>query len=161
MFHKAIKTSSSFVIFYTKYRFATNLILFIWVKLISIFFFGIFFWFYLQCQISLIYPLLIFFYVSQSGLRVFGLATQRWLLSLLCLLVSWLVVNLIVWLKTSPSLVDLVNLVLPLLLLPLLVATFAEVNFEGERLVKVFTILTVKITGSNIVVFCKLILYFR
>lgn len=72
----------------------------------------------------------------QSGLRIFGLATQRWMLSLVCVIVTWLAINLVEWLNTSPGLFDLVNLILPLLLLPLLAATFAEVNFEGERLVK-------------------------
>lgn len=56
---------------------------------------------------------------------------------MISLVAIWLAMNLVLWLNTEPDLADLVNFLLPLLLLPLLSSAYAEVNQEGQRLLKV------------------------
>lgn len=58
-------------------------------------------------------------------------------MSIIALVVMWLAMNLIIWLTYNPSLIDLANFFLPLTLLPLLASAYAEVNQEGQRLLKV------------------------
>lgn len=58
-------------------------------------------------------------------------------MSVLCLDVMWLAMNLIAWLNYEPKLIDLANVFLPLMLLPLISSAYAEVNQEGLRLLKV------------------------
>lgn len=73
----------------------------------------------------------------QTRLRMSSVALQRWMMSVLCLVVMWLAMNMIAWLTYDPSLIDLANFFLPLMLLPLISSAYAEVNQEGLRLLKV------------------------
>ncbi|XP_053639786.1 uncharacterized protein [Cherax quadricarinatus] len=72
----------------------------------------------------------------QARLRLSSVALQRWMMSVICLVVMWLAMNLVMWLKINPNLIDLANFFLPLSLLPLLSSAYAEVNQEGIRLLK-------------------------
>ncbi|KAK4304053.1 hypothetical protein Pmani_024000 [Petrolisthes manimaculis] len=72
----------------------------------------------------------------QTRLRMSSVALQRWMMSVLCLVVMWLAMNLIAWLNYDPTLIDLANFFLPLILLPLISSAYAEVNQEGLRLLK-------------------------
>ncbi|XP_066959493.1 uncharacterized protein [Macrobrachium rosenbergii] len=72
----------------------------------------------------------------QCRLRMSSLALQRWMVSVISLVVIWLTMNLVMWLTYDPSLLDLANFFLPLALLPLLSSAYAEVNVEGARLLK-------------------------
>lgn len=74
---------------------------------------------------------------SQSRLKMSSMALQRWMMSIISLVVMWLAMNLVIWLNINPSLIDLANFFLPLSLLPLLASAYAEVNQEGQRLIKV------------------------
>ncbi|KAK7069620.1 hypothetical protein SK128_014094 [Halocaridina rubra] len=65
-----------------------------------------------------------------------SVALQRWMISLISLVVIWLAMNLVLWLTYDPTLTDLANFFLPLALLPLLSSAYAEVNQEGLRLLK-------------------------
>ena len=65
------------------------------------------------------------------------MALQRWMVSVISLIIVWLTINVVMWLTTDPSLLDLANFFLPLALLPLLSSPYAEVNLEGARLLKV------------------------
>ncbi|XP_047488759.1 uncharacterized protein LOC125039075 isoform X3 [Penaeus chinensis] len=72
----------------------------------------------------------------QSRLRLSSVALQRWMMSMLSMVVVWLAMNLVLWLNYDPKLIDLANFFLPLALLPLLASAYAEVNQEGLRLLK-------------------------
>ncbi|XP_042884550.1 uncharacterized protein LOC122261106 isoform X2 [Penaeus japonicus] len=72
----------------------------------------------------------------QSRLRLSSVALQRWMMSVLSMVVVWLAMNMVMWLTCDPSLIDLANFFLPLALLPLLASAYAEVNQEGIRLLK-------------------------
>ncbi|XP_045602950.2 uncharacterized protein [Procambarus clarkii] len=72
----------------------------------------------------------------QARLRLSSVALQRWMMSVICLVVMWLAMNLVLWLNYNPALIDLANFFLPLSLLPLLSSAYAEVNQEGIRLLK-------------------------
>ncbi|XP_037804993.1 uncharacterized protein LOC119599320 isoform X3 [Penaeus monodon] len=72
----------------------------------------------------------------QSRLRLSSVALQRWMMSVLSMVVVWLAMNLVLWLNHDPMLIDLANFFLPLALLPLLASAYAEVNQEGLRLLK-------------------------
>ncbi|XP_063611521.1 uncharacterized protein LOC134785160 [Penaeus indicus] len=72
----------------------------------------------------------------QSRLRLSSVALQRWMMSVLSMVVVWLAMNLVLWLNYDPTLIDLANFFLPLALLPLLASAYAEVNQEGLRLLK-------------------------
>ena len=58
-------------------------------------------------------------------------------MSIISMVAMWIAINLVFWLNYEPTLVDVVNFFLPLLLLPLLTSSYAEVNQEGHRLPKV------------------------
>ena len=73
----------------------------------------------------------------QTRLRMSSMALQRWMMSVLALVVLWLAMNLIIWLNYEPTLIDMANFFLPLALLPLLASAYAEVNQEGLRVLKV------------------------
>lgn len=76
------------------------------------------------------------FWKIQSRLKMSSMALQRWMMSIISLVVMWLAMNLVIWLNINPSLIDLANFFLPLSLLPLLASAYAEVNQEGQRLIK-------------------------
>ncbi|XP_045115802.1 uncharacterized protein LOC123507183 isoform X1 [Portunus trituberculatus] len=76
------------------------------------------------------------FWKIQTRLRMSSMALQRWMMSVLSLVVLWLGMNLIIWLNYEPTLIDMANLFLPLALLPLLASAYAEVNQEGLRVLK-------------------------
>ncbi|XP_042220875.1 uncharacterized protein LOC121865472 isoform X2 [Homarus americanus] len=72
----------------------------------------------------------------QARLRLSSVALQRWMMSVISLVIVWLAMNLVLWLTCNPTLIDLANFFLPLSLLPLLSSAYAEVNQEGLRLLK-------------------------
>ncbi|XP_064080856.1 uncharacterized protein LOC135197733 isoform X2 [Macrobrachium nipponense] len=76
------------------------------------------------------------YWKMQCRLRMSSLALQRWVVSVVSLVIIWLTMNLVMWLTYDPSLLDLANFFLPLALLPLLSSAYAEVNLEGARLLK-------------------------
>ena len=65
------------------------------------------------------------------------MAFQRWMCCMTAAVLFWSVIRLVYWLSHSPSLCDVLSLVLPLLLLPLLASAYAEVNYEGVKVIQV------------------------
>lgn len=49
----------------------------------------------------------------------------------------WSGIRVVSWLKTSPDFYDIASFILPLLLLPLLASAYAEVNYEGIKVIQV------------------------
>ncbi|XP_022258389.1 uncharacterized protein LOC106474369 isoform X2 [Limulus polyphemus] len=71
-------------------------------------------------------------------LRFLSSAFQRWLASYISLVVFWCCVYLVYWVNNAATAYDIVQFVVPLIILPLLCSALAEVNLEGQRLSKVY-----------------------
>ncbi|KAJ9586174.1 hypothetical protein L9F63_020179, partial [Diploptera punctata] len=69
-------------------------------------------------------------------LRISSFALQRWMVSVMALIIVWAAMNLVHWLSHDPQLYDVLNFIIPLLLLPLLCSAYSEVNNEGVRVPK-------------------------
>ena len=62
---------------------------------------------------------------------------QRWLASWLAFVVLWCADYVIYWLSHSPSILEILAFVAPMLLLLLLCSAYAEANGEGQNLITV------------------------
>ncbi|XP_013786237.1 uncharacterized protein LOC106470240 [Limulus polyphemus] len=69
-------------------------------------------------------------------LRLSSSALQRWVTSYIALVIAWCSVYLVYWVNNSATVYDVIQFIVPLILLPLLCSTLAEVNSEGQRLAK-------------------------
>ncbi|XP_077519718.1 uncharacterized protein LOC144129430 isoform X1 [Amblyomma americanum] len=69
-------------------------------------------------------------------LRLTGRALQRWVGSLIGLVVFWCSSQLVTWLNHSPTAWEVVQFVCPLTLLLVVTSSVAEVNLEGSRVLK-------------------------
>ncbi|XP_064480358.1 uncharacterized protein LOC135393932 [Ornithodoros turicata] len=69
-------------------------------------------------------------------LRLTGIALQRWVASLVGLVVVWCSATLISWLKTSATVYEIIEFVSPLVILLLVCSCLAEVNMEGVRVLR-------------------------
>lgn len=69
-------------------------------------------------------------------LRLTGRALQRWVGSLIALVVFWCSSQLVTWLNHSPTVWEVVQFVCPLTLLLVVTSCIAEVNLEGSRMLK-------------------------
>ncbi|XP_065283109.1 uncharacterized protein [Dermacentor albipictus] len=69
-------------------------------------------------------------------LRLTGQALQRWVGSLIALVVFWCSSQLVTWLNHSPTVWEVVQFVCPLTLLLVITSSIAEVNLEGSRMIK-------------------------
>ncbi|XP_014675356.1 PREDICTED: uncharacterized protein LOC106815413 isoform X2 [Priapulus caudatus] len=79
--------------------------------------------------------LLIFWKIS-SHLRMTSLLLERWLCSWVALVMLWTALYLLYWLDNTASTYDVIEFLIPLILLPLVCSAFAEVNNEGIRVLK-------------------------
>lgn len=73
----------------------------------------------------------------QRRLCVTSRYLQRWLASWITFVVLWDGYFIIYWTSHKASLVGILQFVVPLLLLLLICSAYAEVNAEGQRLLKV------------------------
>lgn len=69
-------------------------------------------------------------------LRLTGRALQRWVGSLIGVVVFWCSTQLVSWLNHSPSAWEVLQFVCPLALLLVIASSIAEVNLEGSRMLK-------------------------
>jgi hypothetical protein len=49
----------------------------------------------------------------------------------------WSAVRIVSWLSRAPNVYDVLSFVLPILALPLIASAYAEVNFEGMKVLQV------------------------
>ncbi|XP_012943021.1 uncharacterized protein LOC106013003 [Aplysia californica] len=61
---------------------------------------------------------------------------QRWVASWISFVLLWCVLYIVYWISHSAHLAGILQFLTPLLTLALLTSAYAEVNFEGERLLK-------------------------
>jgi len=71
-----------------------------------------------------------------SSVRLTSMAFQRWMCVLTVAVLFWTATRLVYWLSHSPSLHGIFALILPLSLLPLLASSYAEVNYEGVKVLQ-------------------------
>ena len=73
----------------------------------------------------------------QCRLRTSSLVLQRWMVALVSFIILWNITYIIYWFSHPATLLGIAQFLLPLLLLPLVCAAYAEVNMEGKRMLKV------------------------
>ena len=71
------------------------------------------------------------------NVRLASVALQRWMSSIIGLITTWSAIRMVFWLSHTPNWYGVFMFVIPLLLLPLLATSYAEVNYEGEKVIQV------------------------
>lgn len=71
-----------------------------------------------------------------TSTRLTSTAFQRWMCCITSTILFWSGIRVVSWLKTSPDFYDIASFILPLLLLPLLASAYAEVNYEGIKVIQ-------------------------
>ena len=61
----------------------------------------------------------------------------RWMSSIIGLITTWSAIRLVYWLDHTPTAAGVLEFIIPLVLLPLLASSYAEVNYEGENVIQV------------------------
>ena len=74
---------------------------------------------------------------SQTSTRLTSQAFQRWMSVMTGAVMFWSSVLIVKWLSTTPTLSGVLSFIFPLLVLPLLASAYAEVNYEGVRVLQV------------------------
>jgi len=67
------------------------------------------------------------------SVRLVSVALQRWMSSITLLITAWTAIRMVYWLSHHASLYGVFMFILPLLLLPLFSSSYAEVNYEGGK----------------------------
>ena len=57
--------------------------------------------------------------------------------SIIGLITTWSAIRLVYWLSHTPTWAGVLEFAIPLLLLPLLASSYAEVNYEGAKIIQV------------------------
>ncbi|XP_046639130.1 uncharacterized protein LOC124320331 [Daphnia pulicaria] len=68
--------------------------------------------------------------------RISSVMFQRWTTCVTTLCLSWVAIGLVQWLSYTPHPLQVAEVCIPMMILPLLCAAYAEVNGEGKRLLK-------------------------
>ena len=71
------------------------------------------------------------------NVRLASIALQRWMSSIVGMISAWSAIRMVYWLSHSPSWYGVAMFIVPLLLLPLLASSYAEVNYEGVKVIQV------------------------
>ena len=61
----------------------------------------------------------------------------RWMSSIIGLITTWSAIRLVYWLDHTPTAAGGLEFIIPLVLLPLLASSYAEVNYEGAKIIQV------------------------
>jgi len=70
------------------------------------------------------------------NVRLASVALQRWMSSIIGLITTWSAIRMVFWLSHTPNWYGVFMFIIPLLLLPLLATSYAEVNYEGEKVIQ-------------------------
>ena len=76
------------------------------------------------------------YWTISMNVRLVSVALQRWMSTLVGLVCAWTAIRLAHWLSHTPTWYGVLMLIMPLLLLPLLSSSYAEVNYEGMKAVQ-------------------------
>jgi hypothetical protein len=78
----------------------------------------------------------------QAATRFTSAALQRWTSVATVTILLWAAVRIVSWLSKAPNVYDVLAFILPLLILPLIASAYAEVNFEGMKVLQVLPVTT-------------------
>jgi len=70
------------------------------------------------------------------NVRLASVALQRWMSSIVGMISAWSAIRMVYWLSHSPTWDGVFMFIVPLLLLPLLASSYAEVNYEGVKVIQ-------------------------
>jgi len=70
------------------------------------------------------------------NVRLASVALQRWMSSIIGLITTWSAIRMVYWLSHTPTWSGVTMFAIPLLLLPLLASSYAEVNYEGAKIIQ-------------------------
>ena len=70
-------------------------------------------------------------------MRITSKCLQRWLASWIALVVLWLGDYVIYWLTHKPDLSEIIEFILPVLILLIISSAYAEANGEGQNMIRV------------------------
>jgi len=70
------------------------------------------------------------------NVRLASVALQRWMSSIIGLITTWSAIRLVYWLDHTPTASGVLEFIIPLVLLPLLASSYAEVNYEGAKIIQ-------------------------
>jgi len=70
------------------------------------------------------------------NVRLASVALQRWMSSIIAVIVTFSAIRMVYWLSHSPTWYGVYMFITPLLLLPLLASSYAEVNYEGVKVIQ-------------------------
>merc|ERR1719481_2554923 len=70
------------------------------------------------------------------NVRLASVALQRWMSSIMGLIAAWSAIRMVYWLAHWPTWYGIVLFIVPILLLPLLASSYAEVNYEGAKVIQ-------------------------
>ena len=76
------------------------------------------------------------YWTISMNIRQVSVALQRWMSTIVGLICAWTAIRLAHWLSYTPTWYGVLMLILPLVLLPLLASSYAEVNYEGIKAVQ-------------------------
>jgi len=70
------------------------------------------------------------------NVRLASIALQRWMSSIVGMIAAWSAIRMVYWLSHSPTWYGIFLFIVPLLLLPLMASSYAEVNYEGIKVLQ-------------------------
>jgi hypothetical protein len=70
------------------------------------------------------------------NVRLVSVKLQRWMSTIVLLVCAWTAIRLAHWLSHTPTWYGVLMLIMPLVLIPLLTSSYAEVNYEGAKIVQ-------------------------
>eukprot|EP00092_Neocalanus_flemingeri_P021440 GFUD01023246.1.p1 GENE.GFUD01023246.1~~GFUD01023246.1.p1 ORF type:complete len:436 (+),score=65.88 GFUD01023246.1:156-1463(+) len=76
------------------------------------------------------------YWTISMNVRMISVALQRWMSTIVGLVCAWTAIRLAHWLSHTPTWYGVLMLIMPLLLIPLLASSYAEVNYEGVKAVQ-------------------------
>ena len=76
------------------------------------------------------------FWTICMNVRLVSVKLQRWMSTIVLLICAWTAIRLAHWLSHTPTWYGVLMLIMPLVLIPLLTSSYAEVNYEGAKVVQ-------------------------
>ena len=70
------------------------------------------------------------------NIRMISVKLQRWMSTIMGLVSAWTAIRLAHWLSHTPTWYGVLMLIMPLILIPLLTSSYAEVNYEGGKVIQ-------------------------
>ena len=76
------------------------------------------------------------YWTISMSVRLVSVKLQRWMSTIIGLVCAWTAIRLGHWISHTPTWYGVLMLIMPLILIPLLTSSYAEVNYEGAKAVQ-------------------------